>query len=59
MAGIILLVIVVSQHRQLDEGTRQLEQSPCAIDLQAFLRVHDALNSPKELDALAPSKSMV
>ena len=48
---LVLLVTVVLQRRQLEEGTRQLEQSTRAIDLEAFVRVHDTLNSPEGLAA--------
>lgn len=48
---LVLLVTVVLQRRQLEEGTRQLEQSTRAIDLEAFVRVHDTLNSPDGLAA--------
>jgi len=50
---LVLLVTVVLQRRQLEEGTRQLEQSTRAIDLEAFVRVHDTLNSPDGLSARA------
>ena len=50
---LVLLVTVVLQRRQLEEGTRQLEQSTRAIDLEAFVRVHDTLNSPEGLAARA------
>ncbi len=50
---LVLLVTVVLQRRQLEEGTRQAEQSTRAIDLEAFVRVHDTLNSPDGLAARA------
>lgn len=42
---LVLLVTVVLQRRQLEEGTRQLEQSTRAIDLEAFVRVNDTLHA--------------
>ncbi len=42
---LVLLVTVVLQRRQLEEGTRQLEQSTRAIDLEAFVRVNDMLQT--------------
>ena len=47
---LVLLVTVVLQRRQLEEGSRQLAQSTRAIDLEAFVRVHDILQSA---DAIA------
>ncbi len=43
---LVLLVTVVLQRRQLEEGTRQLEQSTRAIDLEAFVRVNATLHAP-------------
>ncbi len=48
---LVLLVTVVLQRRQLDEGTRQLEQSTRAIDLEAFVRVNDTLHAADGLAA--------
>jgi len=48
---LVLLVTVVLQRRQLEEGTRQLEQSTRAIDLQAFVRVNDTLHAPDGIAA--------
>jgi hypothetical protein len=48
---LVLLVTVVLQRRQLEEGTRQLEQSTRAIDLEAFVRVNDTLHAPDGLAA--------
>ncbi|MCZ4313830.1 hypothetical protein O4H66_10505 [Comamonadaceae bacterium G21597-S1] len=48
---LVLLVTVVLQRRQLEEGTRQLEQATRAIDLEAFVRVSDTLNAPGGLAA--------
>ncbi len=42
---LVLLVTVVLQRRQLEEGTRQLVQSTRAIDLEAFVRVNDILQT--------------
>lgn len=42
---LVLLVTVVLQRRQLEEGTRQLAQSTRAIDLEAFVRVNDLLQT--------------
>ena len=42
---LVLLLTVVLQRRQLQEGTRQLEQSTRAIDLEAFVRVNDILQT--------------
>ncbi len=42
---LVLLVTVVLQRRQLQEGTRQLAQSTRAIDLEAFVRVNDLLQT--------------
>ena len=42
---LVLLVTVVLQRRQLAEGTRQLAQSTRAIDLEAFVRVNDLLQT--------------
>lgn len=50
---LVLLVTVVLQRRQLEEGTRQLAQSTRAIDLEAYVRVHDTLNAPEGLAARA------
>lgn len=50
---LVLLVTVVLQRRQLEEGTRQLAQSTRAIDLEAFVRVNDILQSPDGLAARA------
>ncbi|MBP9931823.1 MAG: hypothetical protein KBF63_21310, partial [Rhodoferax sp.] len=50
---LVLLVTVVLQRRQLEEGTRQLAQSTRAIDLEAFVRVSDMLQSPDGLAARA------
>jgi len=50
---LVLLVTVVLQRRQLEEGTRQLEQSTRAIDLEAFVRVNDTLDSTEGLAARA------
>lgn len=48
---LVLLVTVVLQRRQLEEGTRQLAQSTRAIDLEAFVRVNDTLHAPDGLAA--------
>lgn len=48
---LVLLLTVVLQRRQLKEGTRQLEQSTRAIDLEAFVRVHDILQAPEAIAA--------
>jgi hypothetical protein len=48
---LVLLVTVVLQRRQLEEGTRQLAQSTRAIDLEAFVRVNDLLQSPDGIAA--------
>lgn len=48
---LVLLVTVVLQRRQLEEGTRQLEQSTRAIDLEAFVRVNDTLHAPDGIAA--------
>jgi hypothetical protein len=48
---LVLLVTVVLQRRQLEEGTRQLAQSTRAIDLEAFVRVNDSLQSPDGIAA--------
>ncbi len=48
---LVLLVTVVLQRRQLEHGTRQLEQSTRAFDLEAFVRVHDTMNLPEGLAA--------
>ncbi len=56
---LVLLVTVVLQRRQLEEGTRQLEQSTRAIDLEAFVRVHDTLNSAEGLAARARLRALV
>lgn len=50
---LVLLVTVVLQRRQLEEGTRQLAQSTRAIDLEAFVRVNDMLQSPDGRSARA------
>ncbi len=50
---LVLLVTVVLQRRQLEEGTRQLAQSTRAIDLEAFVRVNDLLQSPDSITARA------
>jgi hypothetical protein len=50
---LVLLVTVVLQRRQLEEGTRQLAQSTRAIDLEAFVRVNDLLQSPDGIAARA------
>lgn len=42
---LVLLLTVVLQRRQLMEGTRQIEQSTRAIDLEAFVRVNDILQT--------------
>jgi hypothetical protein len=58
---LVLLVTVVLQRRQLEEGTRQLEQSTRAIDLEAFVRVNDTLHAPDGIaareDLLAMARS--
>jgi hypothetical protein len=48
---LVLLVTVVLQRRQLEEGTRQLEQSTRAIDLEAFVRVNDTLHGAEGIAA--------
>lgn len=48
---LVLLVTVVLQRRQLEEGTRQIEQSTRAIDLEAFVRVNDILHAPEGIAA--------
>ena len=48
----------VLQRRQLEEGTRQLKESTRAIDLEAFVRVHDTLNSTEGLAARAHLQAM-
>ena len=48
---LVLLVTVVLQRRQLEEGTRQLAQSTRAIDLDAFVRVNDILQTPDGIAA--------
>jgi hypothetical protein len=48
---LVLLVTVVLQRRQLEEGTRQLAQSTRAIDLEAFVRVNDLLQTPDGMAA--------
>ena len=48
---LVLLLTVVLQRRQLLEGTRQLEQSTRAIDLEAFVRVNDILQTAEGLAA--------
>ena len=50
-AFLVLLVTVVLQRRQLEEGTRQLAQSTRAIDLEAFVRVNDILQTPEGIAA--------
>jgi len=50
---LVLLVTVVLQRRQLEEGTRQLAQSTRAIDLEAFVRVNGLLQSPDCITARA------
>ncbi len=52
-AFLVLLVTVVLQRRQLEEGTRQLAQSTRAIDLEAFVRVNDLLQTPDGIAARA------
>lgn len=42
---LVLLLTVLLQRRQLQEGTRQAEQSTRAIDLEAFVRVNDILQT--------------
>ena len=48
---LVLLVTVVLQRRQLEEGTRQLMQSTRAIDLEAFVRVNDILQTAEGIAA--------
>lgn len=48
---LVLLLTVVLQRRQLEEGTRQLEQSTRAIDLEAFVRVNDILQTAQGIAA--------
>jgi len=48
---LVLLLTVVLQRRQLQEGTRQLEQSTRAIDLEAFVRVNDILQTAEGIAA--------
>lgn len=48
---LVLLVTVVLQRRQLEEGTRQLVQSTRAIDLEAFVRVNDILQTAEGIAA--------
>ena len=48
---LVLLVTVVLQRRQLEEGTRQLAQSTRAIDLEAFVRVNDILQTAEGIAA--------
>ncbi len=55
---LVLLVTVVLQRRQLEEGTRQLEQATRAIDLEAFVRVSDTLNAPDGLAAREHMRAM-
>ncbi|MEP6971310.1 MAG: hypothetical protein ABJA49_12765 [Betaproteobacteria bacterium] len=50
---LVLLVTVVLQRRQLEEGTRQLAQSTRAIDLEAFVRVNDLLQTADGIAARA------
>ncbi len=42
---LVLLITVLLQRRQLQEGTRQLEQSTRALNLDAFLRINDILQT--------------
>ena len=42
---LVLLITVLLQRRQLLEGSRQLEQSTRALNLDAFLRVNDILQT--------------
>ena len=55
---LVLLVTVVLQRRQLEEGTRQLEQATRAIDLEAFVRISDTLNAPEGLAARERMQAM-
>jgi len=48
---LVLLVTVVLQRRQMEEGSRQLAQSTRAIDLEAFVRVNDILQTPDAISA--------
>jgi hypothetical protein len=48
---LVLLVTVLLQRRQLEEGTRQLAQSTRAIDLEAFVRVNDILQTAEGIAA--------
>ena len=50
---LVLLVTVVLQRRQLAEGTRQLAESTRAIDLEAFVRVNDLLQTADGIAARA------
>lgn len=50
---LVLLATVVLQRRQLEEGTRQLAQSTRAIDLEAFVRVNDLLQTADGIAARA------
>jgi len=50
---LVLLVTVVLQRRQLEEGSRQLAQSTRAINLEAFVRVNDLLQTTDGISARA------
>ena len=50
---LVLLITVLLQRRQLQEGTRQLEQSTRALNLDAFLRINDILQTEPGIAARA------
>ncbi len=50
---LVLLITVVLQRRQPEEGTRQLAQSTRAIDLEAFVRVNELLQNDDGITARA------
>lgn len=50
---LVLLITVLLQRRQLLEGSRQLEQSTRALNLDAFLRVNDILQTDQGIAARA------
>ena len=50
---LVLLITVLLQRRQLLEGSRQLEQSTRALNLDAFLRVNDILQTEPGIAARA------
>lgn len=55
---LVLLVTVMLQRRQLEEGTLQQEQSTRAIDLEAFVRVNDTLDSAEGRAARARLRAL-